>query len=204
MKADIKENDDDAEFIKTYYAFCMNRAKISGAILYRDYTEVTNQIQAVKTSIKKLTDNQKEFAEVTGETGMFRDIISDYESELKELEEHMEERINKIILSDPYIKQFEYFVDSVIALPEIPSDENYLIPFNKAIYLTFIESGVVYGDVIEYTTKFGICFKSTGNMRKMDDFIDYRKTTPDGKTFIIEDRYQVYDYRLQYIKRKSG
>ena len=63
------------------------------------------------------------------------------------------------------------------------------------------ENAGIYSD---YTTKFGICFKSTGNMRKMDDFIDYRKTTPDGKTLIIEDRYQVYDYRLQYIKRKSG
>ena len=79
-----------------------------------------------------------------------------------------------------------------------------LLPFDKAIYLTFIESGTVYGDVIEYKTKFGVSFKTTENKRKMNDFIDYRKTSSDGKSIIIEENYQVYDYQLQYIKRKTG
>ena len=204
IKSDIKANDDEAEIVKSYYVLCMERAKESNSIFYRDYTEVTKQIEAVKSSIKELTDNQMELAEVIGEVGMFGSIISDYESELKELEKHKEELITKIILADPYIKQFEYFVDSVSDLPDIPSDNAFLIPFNKAVYLTFIEKGVVNGDVIEYTTKFGIVFKTSGNMRKMADFIDYRKTTPDGKLMIIEEPYQVYDHQLQFRKKKTG
>ena len=204
IKSDIKANDDEAEIVKSYYVLCMERAKESNSIFYRDYTEVTKQIEAVKSSIKELTDNQMELAEVIGEVGMFGSIISDYESELKELEKHKEELITKIILADPYVKQFEYFVDSVSDLPDIPSDNAFLIPFNKAVYLTFIEKGVVNGDVIEYTTKFGIVFKTSGNMRKMADFIDYRKTTPDGKLMIIEEPYQVYDHQLQFRKKKTG
>ena len=204
IKSDIKANDDEAEIVKSYYVLCMERAKESNSIFYRDYTEVTKQIEAVKSSIKELTDNQMELAEVIGEVGMFGSIISDYESELKELEKHKEELITKIILADPYVKQFEYFVDSVSDLPDIPSDNAFLIPFNKAVYLTFIEKGVVNGDVIEYTTRFGIVFKTSGNMRKMADFIDYRKTTPDGKLMIIEEPYQVYDHQLQFRKKKTG
>lgn len=204
IKADIISNDDNAEIVKAYYSLCMHRAKESKSILYRDFTEVTDQIESVKESIKELADNQEELASVIGESGMFRTIISYYENELKELEKHKEELITKIILADPFVKQFEYFVDSVIDLPEIPSDKNYLIPFNKTMYLTFIDKGVVYGDVIEYTTKFGVIIKTSGNKREMVDFVEYKKQSSDGKLLIIEELYQVYDYQLQYIKKKTG
>jgi len=222
IKVDIKANDDEAEIVKEYYELCMNRAEESKSILYRDYTEVTDQIESVKESIKELADNQEELAVVIGEIGMFRSIISDYESQLKELEKHKEELITKIILADPFVKQFEYFVDQILSLPDKDATGNMLniqtvddtnsntdsiydlLPFDKAFYLTFIESGTVYGDVIEYKTKFGVSFKTTENKRKMNDFIDYRKTSSDGKSIIIEENYQVYDYQLQYIKRKTG
>lgn len=222
IKADIKANDDEAEIIKAYYFLCMERAKDSKSILYRDYTEVTEQIDSVKASIRELAENQKELATVIGEVGMFRSIISDYESELKELEKHKEELITKILLSDSDVKQFDYFVDQILALPDKDANGNLLnihmvdnpdgitnsiydlLPFDKAFYLTFIESGTVYGDEIEYRTKFGVSFRTTGNKRRMNDFIDYRKTNSDGESIIIEENYQVYDYQLQYIKRKTG
>ena len=204
IKSDIKANDDEAEIVKSCYALCMERAKESNSIFYRDYTEVTKQIEFVKASIKELTDNQKELAAAIGEAGMFGSIISDYENELKELEKHKEELITKIILADPYVKQFEYFVDSVSALPEIPYDNAFLIPFNKAVYLTFIEKGVIYGDVIEYRTKFGICFQTSGNKRKMADFIGYNYVDKNGNSSIITKSYQVVGTSLQYIKKKTG
>ena len=204
IKDDIKTNDDDAEIIKEYYDLCMYRAEETKSILYRDFTEVTEQIETVKAGIKELAENQKELATVLGESGMFRSIISDYEYELKELEKHKEELITKIILADPCVKQFEYFVDSVIALPEISSDKNHLISFNKTMYLTFIDKGVVHGDIIEYTTKFGISFRTTGNTRKMVDFIGYRKKNKDGNSIIIQDEYEIYGKKLQYRKKKTG
>ena len=69
----------------------MHRAKESKSIFYRDFTEVTDQIESVKESIKELADNQEELASVIGESGMFRTIISYYENELKELKKHKEE-----------------------------------------------------------------------------------------------------------------
>lgn len=204
IKADIISNDDEAEIVKAYYSLCMERAKDSKSILYRDYTEVTEQINSVKASIKELADNQKELAAVIGEVGMFRSIVSDYESELKELEKHKEDLITKIILADPCVKQFEYFVDSVIALPEIPSEKNYLISFNKTMYLTFIDKGIIHGDVIEYTTKFGVSFQTSGNTRKMTDFIGYNYVDKNGNSGIITKSYQVVGTSLQYIKKKTG
>ena len=204
IKADILANDDEAEIIKSYYALCVERAKESDSILFRDYSEVVDQIGCVKRNIQELADNQEELTNVIGEEGMFQSLINDYESQLKELEKHKEDLFTKIILADPCVKQFEYFVDSVIALPEIPSDKNYLIPFNKTMYLTFIDKGVVHGDVIEYTTKFGVIIKTSGNKREMVDFVEYKKRNSDGKLLIIEELYQVYDYQLQYIKKKTG
>ena len=204
IKDDIKTNDDDAEIIKEYYDLCMNRAEETKSILYRDYTEVLNQIETVKASIKELAENQKGLAAVIGEVGMFRSIINDYENELKELEKHKEDLITKIILADPCVKQFEYFVDSIIALPEISSEKNYLIPFNKNMYLTFIDKGVVHGDVIEYKTKFGISFRTTGNTRKMVDFIGYRTIDKNGNSIIIQDEYEISGKKLQYRKKKTG
>ena len=76
------------------------------------------------------------------------------------------ESITKIILADPCVKQFEYFVDQILSLPDKDAtgntlniqtvDNTYsnidsvydLLPFDKAFYLTFIESGTVFGDMI--------------------------------------------------------
>ena len=222
IKADIEANDDDAKIVKAYYSLCMERAKDSKSILYRDYTEVTEQINSVKASIKELAENQKELAVVIGEIGMFRSIISDYEYELKELEKHKEELITKIILADPCVKQFEYFVDQILSLPDKDANGSMLniqtvddtnsntdsiydlLPFDKVFYLTFIESGTVFGDKITYKTKFGISFDTIGNTRIMEEFIGYRKTDHNGNSILIKDAYQVYDFQLQYIKKKTG
>lgn len=222
IKDDIIANDDNAEIIKEYYDLCMNRAEESKSILFRDYKEVTEQIESVKASIKELAENQKELVAVIGEVGMFRSIINDYESQLKELERHKEELITKIILADPNVKQFEYFVDQILALPELDAYGNKLdihivdsaafstdsiyslLPFDKKFYLTFIESGIVFGDVIEYKTKFGISFITTGNTRKMVDFIGYRTTDKNGNSIIIQDEYEISGKKLQYRKKKTG
>lgn len=204
IKADILANDDEAEIIKSYYALCVERAKKSDSILFHDYSEVVDQIGCVKKTIQELADNQEELTNVIGEEGMFQSLINDYESQLIELEKNKEELITKIILADPYVKQFEYFVDSVIALPEISSEKKYLIPFNKSMYLTFINAGIVYGDVIEYSTNFGVNFRTTGNTRKMADFIGYWCVDNKGDSIEITNTYQVVGTSLQYFKRKTG
>ena len=158
IRENIIEKDDDAEIVKSYYALCMERAKNSKSILYREYTDISERINTVKASIDELTDNQKELVEAIGEVRMFSSIISDYESELKELEKRREDLFTNIILADPYEKQFEYFVDSVIALPEIPSDNKYLIPFtaNKKITIPINDLGMEKGKKFEYPIYFDL------------------------------------------------
>lgn len=222
IKADIKENEDNAEFVKDYYDLCLDNARDNNSIIYRDYSEVVEHIKSVKNSIKELAENQEELAYVLGENRMFQSLINDYENQLRELEKHKEELITKIILSDPNVKQFDYFVDQILALPDKDANGNLLyiqmvdntdgntdsiydlLPFDKAFYLTFIESGIVSGDEIEYKTKFGVRFRTSGNTRKMVDFIGYRKTDNDGKSIIIQDEYEISGNKLQYRKKKTG
>lgn len=79
-----------------------------------------------------------------------------------------------------------------------------LLPFDKEFYLTFIESGIVFGDEIEYRTKFGVRFTTNGNKRKMADFLGHRYVDDNGDTEIITKTYQVVGTSLQYIKKKTG
>lgn len=222
IKADIKEKEDNAEVAKDYYDLCLDHAKENDSIIYRDYSEVVERITSVKNSIKELAENQEELATVLGESGMFQSLINDYESQLKELEKHKEELITKILLSDSDVKQFDYFVDQILTLPDKAANGNELniqmvdntdcntdsiydlLPFDKAFYLTFIESGTVFGDMITYKTKFGVNFDTIVNTRIMEEFIGYKKTDHNGNSIIIKDAYQVYDFQLQYIKKKTG
>lgn len=218
IKADIIQNDNNAEIIKAYYSLCLGRAKEKNSFLYRDYTETTKKIESTIDSIKELTENQLELDEILGEKKIFQSIISEYESQNSEFKKHRDELLTKIIQTDSDTKKFEYFINSVLALSDKDTNGNKLniqttnsntshiydlLPFNKTFYLTFIENGTVYGDVVEYKTKFGVSFTTKGNTRKMADFIGYRTTDKNGDTIIIHDEYEVVGKTLQHRQRKK-
>ena len=78
IKEDILKNNTEAEFIKKYYSLCLERAKEDDSILYKDYTEVIEQINTTKESISEFADHQKELAEVLKGEDIFSSIISAY------------------------------------------------------------------------------------------------------------------------------
>ena len=76
------------------------------------------------------------------------------------------------------------------------------IPFDKLIYMKFIKKGIVKGNEICYFTTFGITLKSKGNLRKLDDFIGFRKSSGD-RTYIVQNPWQIYDNKIQYRRVRN-
>ncbi len=111
---------------------------------------------------------------------------------------------------------FKLFMEYIDALPEHneagdslciygidkSQGNNYdYIPFDKLIYMKFIKKGIVIGDNIYYMTTFGAEIKSIGNLRKLNDFIGYKKTI-DNKVQTITSPWQIYNNKIQYTRTK--
>lgn len=76
--------------------------------------------------------------------------------------------------------------------------------FEKGMYIAFIRDGTVRGDVIEYTTNFGVKLTSTGNSRTLSSFLGYRRGREDGTVEILTETWQVNDRKIQYRRKKAG
>lgn len=78
-----------------------------------------------------------------------------------------------------------------------------LLKFDLGIYCGFIQEGTVYGDCIEYRTKFGISLLSFGNRRTPGSFCGFRRSTGNGSVERVKAAYQATGSRLQYRKNKG-
>lgn len=76
------------------------------------------------------------------------------------------------------------------------------IPFDRLIYMKFVKRGIVRGDEIHYFTTFGVKLKSKGNLRKIDDFLGFRKLV-GNKTYIIQNPWQIYNNKIQYKRVRN-
>ena len=222
IRSDLYANGNNAAIIKEYYRHCMTKAESASPLIYRDYNETEAEIGNVRGSIRELSRSRSELADILTEKDTLGYLLQEYELQLKELEKHKQHIFGKIIRADPGRKKFEYFIESIKALPEIDRSiiqENiqnvndninntdsikYYYPFDRALYMTFIESGVISGDIIEYKTIFGTKIITTGNSKKMEDFIGRIKSDSDGNAEIIKECYQLYNFRLQFRKRKNN
>ena len=114
---------------------------------------------------------------------------------------------------------FEFFLQCLQALPRtnaagqplsIPdADTPYgavcdLLPFDKGIYLAFIQGGLVRGDVVEYTTRFGVTLVTTGNSRSLSDFLGFRRAEPDRTVTLIDEPWKVTGRGVRCIRGRSG
>lgn len=72
------------------------------------------------------------------------------------------------------------------------------LPFEKGIYASFIIKGLVYGDLVEYDTSFGVKLVSTGNRRTLGSFIGFRRCGEDGKLELLRTAYQVNGRGVHY------
>lgn len=75
--------------------------------------------------------------------------------------------------------------------PEYMDSAPELLSFDNDFYRTFIKSGTVLGDVVEYETVFGVRLKTTGNTRTLKQFLGFKRVHPDKTVDFLTATYQV-------------
>lgn len=83
---------------------------------------------------------------------------------------------------------------------EIGQAPDYL-RFERGIYAAFIKCGRVRGDVVEYTTNFGVRMMSTGNSRTLSSFLGYRKCCGDGTVELLDEIWKVNGKKISYRRK---
>ena len=79
-----------------------------------------------------------------------------------------------------------------------------LLVFNNDVYRTFIKAGVVFGDVIEYETTFGVKLRTTGNTRTLKQFLGFKRVHPDKTVDYLTATYQVNGGSVNRKEKKAA
>lgn len=74
--------------------------------------------------------------------------------------------------------------------------------FEKGIYMAFIKSGVVRGDVVEYQTNFGVTMITTGNSRNLSSFLGFRRANSDKTVTFLDEKWKVSGRTVCYTRKK--
>ena len=93
-------------------------------------------------------------------------------------------------------KTFRITPERVDAAPE-------LLTFDKDLYRTFIKSGIVHGDEIEYETTFGIKLRIAGNTRTLKQFLGFKRVNSDKTVEYLTATYMVNGSPVSKRPRKS-
>lgn len=94
-------------------------------------------------------------------------------------------------------KTFRITPEHVGAAPE-------LLTFDKELYRTFVKSGIVLGDVIEYDTTFGIKLRTIGNTRTLKQFLGFKRVHADQTIDYLTATYQVNGGIVSKREKRSG
>lgn len=74
--------------------------------------------------------------------------------------------------------------------------------FEKGIYMAFIKSGVVKGDIVEYQTNFGVQLVTAGNSRNLSSFLGFRRANPDKTVTFLDEKWKVSGRSVCYTRKK--
>lgn len=92
---------------------------------------------------------------------------------------------------------------------DIPIDKEAMIQkapdyltFEKGIYMAFIKRGEIIGDVVTYRTNFGISLITTGNSRKLEDFLGYRRANQNKTITYIDEKWKISGKDVCYTRKK--
>ena len=172
------------------------------------------EIQEILGQTSGLNRKYKEQTEVS----LYEELVGELRQRIVEYREERQELESQLGLPSIMKKNFDFFLRCLKNLPEtneagmkimvsglsksiiashIESAPDYL-QFDRSIYIAFITGGAVRGDVIEYTTNFGVKLISTGNCRDLNSFLGFKKYRDDGSVELIDVPYKVYENSIQY------
>lgn len=164
------------------------------ADLMLDLTRKMEQLNAQKAELESVMDgtaihwNYKAFLEMLGKlptvNALDKPIIVNRLDCQGTLIVEADGSINEDRLTGIRRRTFCITPERVDAAPE-------LLTFDDDIYRTFIKSGTVLGDVIEYETTFGVKLRTTGNTRTLKQFLGFKRVHPDKTVDYLTATYQV-------------
>ncbi|MDE5765528.1 MAG: recombinase family protein [Ruminococcus sp.] len=105
--------------------------------------------------------------------------------------------INENRLTGIRRKTFRITPERIDSAPE-------LLTFDNEVYRTFIKTGVVFGDVIEYETTFGVKLRTTGNTRTLKQFLGFKRVHPDKTVDYLTATYQVNGGSVNRKEKKTA
>ena len=90
----------------------------------------------------------------------------------------------------------------IASTPSLAAAPDYL-PVERGIYLAFIRSGKIYGDIAEYTTNFGLTLICTGNCRTLNSFLGFRRCGENGRAELLDTPWKVNGRKIQYSRKEK-
>ncbi|HCT90489.1 MAG TPA: hypothetical protein DF613_03760 [Lachnospiraceae bacterium] len=94
-------------------------------------------------------------------------------------------------------------LDTSTGRVSLSSAPDYL-PFERGIYLAFIQSGKICGDTAKYTTNFGLTLTCTGNCRTLDSFLGFRKCNEEGAIELLDTPWKINGRKIQYSRKAKN
>jgi len=108
---------------------------------------------------------------------------------------------------------FRLFVRCLLALPErsaagqplhihgLDSAPWDLLPFDRGLYCAFVRGGRVLGERALYEMSFGLSLCSLGAERRLEDFVGFRRSRPDGSWELLLQPWQVNGRAVGYRRQ---
>ena len=225
IKADVEANGENSQIYKDFRSMSDNLSQQTDVGSNERLLEINQRITEIQENIDIIAAENDGSLDTIIED--FRQQIKELVEERSELLHTMESRnVNKGRF-DFFIKQLSnlptktssgqpmnintvtvnYENTSVSASVVLTDEQITMAPdllfFDKYFYHTHIIKGVVYGDIIEYTTTFGLKLKSVGNSRTMKSFLGFRRQNQDGTYEPLLYTWQVINNSVQYRRKKK-
>ncbi len=127
---------------------------------------------------------------------------------IQEIREEKEQLLQTQSQTEWFRKNFELFLNLLQGLPEtnpagqplhvrtLDPEPPDLLEFDRGIFCAVIEEAAAWGDIVHYTTNFGLRLTTDGNSRGPDEFVEYRICPEEGPPVVAKSRFQLYQDRL--------
>ena len=225
IKADVDENGEDAQIYKDFRSMSDELSRQTDVVSNEKLLEINRRITEIQEKIDLISAENDGSLDTIIED--FKQQIRELEEEKEQLIITMESRNANKESFEFFIKQlgdlptktstgqpmnintvavdYEHVGNSAsVALTEEQiKNAPDLLQFDKYFYHTHIIKGMVYGDVIEYITTFGMKLKSVDNSRTMKSFLGFRRQKSDGTYEPLLYTWQVINNSVQYRRKKK-
>lgn len=233
LNKDLETNGKQSWIVKQFHNECEKLEKQNSNVPYSvHHLEMLDmQIQELEEKINQIVEKRGYYTDNYFQDVPFEKIENDIRNQIQELKKEQNIVEMKQDVAFSIRKNFDYFLRCLNNLPKknlagmalnvnglnakkvediiINKEEEKLqmapdyLNFEKGIYMAFIKRGEIAGDVVTYRTNFGITLISTGNSRKLEDFLGYRRANKDKTITYLDEKWKISGRDICYTRKKK-